>query len=236
MTSTSHLKILLPHRIDSHPYIQELYSRVAGCGVSVSANTPVPSLLSRQSVADISVIHLHWLEYRLRSAKGLLSSLLKTVTFIARLLRLKLMGKKIVITLHNITPHERLHRRLEHVGFRCCLALADAVIVHNEYSRRETRSVYGIAARKIHVIPHGNFVSYYPNVMSKGEARQIAGIPDDRFVMLFFGAIRPYKGVNTLLAALGQVLVEAPDTTAVMGYRPAVAWQCLRRLLMQRRC
>jgi len=51
------------------------------------------------------------------------------------------------------------------------------------------------------VVPLGNYIGHYPNDISRSEARQQLDLPDDAFVYLFLGMIRPYKGVEELIHA-----------------------------------
>ncbi|MEM3566643.1 MAG: glycosyltransferase [Candidatus Bathyarchaeia archaeon] len=118
---------------------------------------------------------------------------------------MKIAGRKTVITLHNIRPHERIYLFLEHIWFKLALKLADGVIVHNHYSYNILTSVYGIS-KKVYVIPHGNFIDYYPNTMTPKEARRRLRIPDSSFVLLFFGALRDYKGIDDLIMVLRNIL------------------------------
>jgi glycosyltransferase involved in cell wall biosynthesis len=50
------------------------------------------------------------------------------------------------------------------------------------------------------VIPHGHFIDSYENTVSREEAREWLGVGDEP-VFLFFGNVRPYKGVDDLVAA-----------------------------------
>jgi len=94
---------------------------------------------------------------------------------------------------------------LEHFGFLFSLRIADAIIVHNEWSKKEASRIYKIEEGKIHVIPHGNFIGYYPNEISKIDARDKLKIPKEAFVILYFGKIRKYKGLNILISALKDI-------------------------------
>ena len=48
-------------------------------------------------------------------------------------------------------------------------------------------------------------VGSYPNVVSRAEACRRLGLPEDAFVYLLFGALRPYKGLEELIAAFRQL-------------------------------
>jgi len=115
----------------------------------------------------------------------------------------KLQGKIIVYTVHDLMPHEKEawpFAILRHMAHWVVFSLADRIHVHNQYARQVLEKVY---KRKdgVRVIPHGNWVGYYPNEISQVEARRQLGLPEDAFVYLFLGNIRPYKGVDDLVAA-----------------------------------
>jgi len=173
MVKTYNIKVVVSQRIDTHPYIEQLYSKVKEKGVVVYAPGSKVDFFRKLIKANI----IHWL----------------------------------VITLHNIKPHEILHPHLESVSFKLSLKLADAVIVHNNYAKEMVNKVYGIATEKVSVIPHGNFVSYYPNYITREEARARLAVSENRFVLLFFGMIWPYKGLENLIDALKSILTYNED-------------------------
>ena len=51
------------------------------------------------------------------------------------------------------------------------------------------------------MIPHGNFASYYKAAPDQDVCRKMLNINHDEPLLLFFGNIRPYKGLHTLLSA-----------------------------------
>lgn len=213
MAKTYHFKVLVSQRPCTHPYLQQLYSKVASMGVTINAAKSRLDF-SKKSIKT-NIIHLHWIEYFLRRRNFPLT-VLEATGFILGLLFLKLVRKKMVITLHNVKPHESLYPRLEHFGFKFCLKLANAVIVHNEYAKKEALALYKITDAKVDVIPHGNFVSYYPNVISKEKARDLLNISRNKFVLLYLGIIRPYKGLDDLISALDGILTKQKDIVAVI--------------------
>ena len=54
----------------------------------------------------------------------------------------------------------------------------------------------------ISIVPHPIYDMFKPTSLSKGEIRRKLQLPLEKPVMLFFGFIRPYKGLNILLDAL----------------------------------
>jgi glycosyltransferase involved in cell wall biosynthesis len=103
----------------------------------------------------------------------------------------------LVLTAHDLLPREarlgqaRAQRRLYEA--------VDAVIVHSENGRR-TLTGLGVDVAKIHVIHHGAFE--HLTVRTADPLRLPAELkPHEGPVVLFFGLLRPYKGVEVLLEA-----------------------------------
>jgi len=78
------------------------------------------------------------------------------------------------------------------------IRLATRYVVHSNADSALISKNYGIEKGKIEVIPHGIY-DHYKKIERK-EAKTTAGIEED-FVILFFGLLRPYKGVKYLIKA-----------------------------------
>ncbi len=80
---------------------------------------------------------------------------------------------------------------------------------------------FALDPARIHVVPHGNFDHYVPaSRRSRAEARQAIGVDAGDLVLLFFGYIRPYKGLDTLLDAFAEVARREPRARLVIAGRP----------------
>jgi glycosyltransferase involved in cell wall biosynthesis len=96
-----------------------------------------------------------------------------------------------VLTAHDILPREagparrRAQRRL-YDRFA-------AIVVHSEHGRRRLTGELGVDERRVHVIPHGALT----HLAGAGHAP----FATDKPVVLFFGLMRPYKGLEELLEA-----------------------------------
>jgi len=108
---------------------------------------------------------------------------------------------KIIFTSHNVLPHEVLPG--EATAYRFLYAMATGLIVHSQASQNALRSFMGPNLKTpLTVIPHGH---YGELVKSEGLTRTAAlKVLDlsDMCYIVFFGAIRPYKGVDILLRAI----------------------------------
>jgi glycosyltransferase involved in cell wall biosynthesis len=138
----------------------------------------VPDMLAlRRHAAGADVVHFQWL----------------TVQPVDRHL---LPRRPVVLTAHDLLPREprpfqvRAQRRLYDA--------VDAVVTHSAYGRRRLVEELGVAEAKVRVIHHGAF-EYLADVPA-GELPAELGATDSP-VVLFFGLLRPYKGVDVLLEA-----------------------------------
>jgi glycosyltransferase involved in cell wall biosynthesis len=83
----------------------------------------------------------------------------------------------------------------------------------------------------IFTIPHGHYRGAYPDTIGKDEARAALDIPPGRFVALFIGQIRAYKGVPDLIRCFaaarldnaGLLVVGKPDAQSARDIRNAAA-------------
>ncbi len=83
--------------------------------------------------------------------------------------------------------------------------MACRYVVHSEHDRQLIASHYRIPECKIGVIPHGLY-DQYPVLDQEDSKRSL--MAEGCFVFLFFGLIRPYKGVIHLIRAFEML----PDT------------------------
>jgi glycosyltransferase involved in cell wall biosynthesis len=117
-----------------------------------------------------------------------------------------------VLTLHNVIRREAVDRRLA--------SRMDAVIVHT----RHGAELLG-GGERVHVIPHGAFEHLTRQRVEEPLPPELAAVEGP--VVLCFGVIRPYKGVDVLVEAFRQV--EGAELW-VVGRPLEVSTEHLRRL------
>ncbi len=103
-------------------------------------------------------------------------------------------GRPTVLTAHDVLP--RAPRRFQVAAQRRLYARVDAVVAHTEHSRGRLEAL-GVAREKLHVIAHGAF-THLRGVLP---ARPVELPAPTGPVALFFGLLRPYKGLDVLLEA-----------------------------------
>jgi glycosyltransferase involved in cell wall biosynthesis len=80
------------------------------------------------------------------------------------------------------------------------LSLVDAHVVHSDFDRQAIPAAYSLGNAVVRVMPHGP----YHHVVASTAVR--ADVSDDSpFRILYFGVIRPYKGVQDLVEAFSML-------------------------------
>ena len=115
----------------------------------------------------------------------------------------KLRGRyKVVYSVHNVLPHIYERRPYHYLSkFMLYHLPIDAFVAFSNYSKSLLLNKLIINKNKIYVIPFGNFFYFNKNRFTKETAREKLGIPQEKKVVLFFGYVRRYKGLDYLVKA-----------------------------------
>lgn len=169
---------------------ERFYKRSASRGLSSSARLPFKGaehlgdmLAFRRAPTDADVVHYQWL-----TLPGLDRRLLPPT-------------RPRVMTAHYILPPDASPRAARAAGK--VFGAMDAVVAHSEHGAARLRDEVGLPAERVRVIPHGAFdyLTQLPEEKPLPEELQGAEGP----VVLSFGLLRPYKGLENLLEAFGEV-------------------------------
>lgn len=120
------------------------------------------------------------------------------------------------LTVHNLLPHDR-HTRLNERFMRCIYRSAAVCMVHTDKMRDELNQRFGVPLRRIQVVEHGIDRLHLQPTAAMPALRRQFGLPPDVPVVLFFGAIAPYKGLDVLLPAMDIVQRDQPAVLVVAG-------------------
>jgi len=113
---------------------------------------------------------------------------------------LRLLGVNLVHTVHDVSPLDK--NKLDHLFNVLVYKSANILIVHSTNNKQLLLSKVKINPEKIKVVPHGNFDHFLPKIlMSKEDARNKLSLDSEDKVLLFFGFIKEYKGLDVLLGA-----------------------------------
>jgi glycosyltransferase involved in cell wall biosynthesis len=112
----------------------------------------------------------------------------------------RLQGARIIIEIHEIQDTGEAgmapaRSYVQRVGRRL-MGMADAYVVHSEFDRVALGKSFGVGERPVSVVRHGPYSHY-----AVAESTPLREAPEEMCNILFFGTIRPYKGLEDLVRA-----------------------------------
>lgn len=174
---------------DGYGVSEHFYRRTAARGLEAGGRRAlkllehVPDMLRLRGQLDAELVHYQW------------------VTLPALDARLLPPNRPRVMTAHYILP--RRPSRRQRAAARRLFGRMDAVVAHSEHGAGRLRDELGISPERVRVIPHGAF-DYLTRIPDErplpAELARVEGP-----VILFFGLLRPYKGIEVLLEAFRSV-------------------------------
>jgi len=152
-------------------------------------------LIKYTTITDSKLFHIQWFS--------------KFVYFERIFLNIyyKLLGKKVVFTAHNINAAERdgNDTLINKLSLKFMYKIVDHLIVHTKEMKWQLIEEYYVRDSKVTVISFG-----INNLVPKSELTRIQAIKklhlgDNEKIILFFGNIAPYKGLEYLILALVKI-------------------------------
>ena len=134
----------------------------------------------------------------------------------------RLLGKRVVLTVHNVNIGVRdgADGPLNRLSLRVQYALCGHLFAHTGLMRRDLEAQFGVPASKVTVVPFGVNDTTPKTNLTRVQARQRLGFDDGHGVLLFFGNIAPYKGLEYLVRAFAVVAARRPACRLVIAGRP----------------
>ncbi len=131
----------------------------------------------------------------------------------------RLMGKKIVYTAHNINAWERDggDRKWKRSFLKRMYAGMDHIFVHTEEMKKKLGDEYAVPEEKVTVVPFGINNVIPRSALDGQRARQTLGLGTEHRIVLFFGNIALYKGVDILIDAAGILKERIPNLKIVIA-------------------
>ena len=134
----------------------------------------------------------------------------------------KVLGKKLVFTAHNVYREARDNTAtpLRWFSLKVMYHLVDRIIVHTPKMKEELCSLFHVSPEKVIIIPHGINNRVQKKGITQEDARQKLGIVPTAHVVLFFGQIDEYKGIETLIDAAALLVQKDPSIILIVAGKP----------------
>lgn len=197
----SHLKLALNIPMNSfNPYQYLFYEQLTKAQIEL-IRLPSQANIRDLLFKDISIFHIHWCAMKKRS---FFFGWIDIGQFALILLICKWRGIQIWWTAHNLMPHDTKYPRLQLIKRLVVSHLSDLILVHSEGAKELLASSFHVSKEKMVLLHHGTYETYYLNSESPWRSKTILEIPSDKVVFLYFGQMRRYKNIDTLIRAFRQ--------------------------------
>ena len=148
------------------------------------------------------------------------------------------LGKRIAFTVHNVNAgwRDRNDTFLNRLTLRIQYHLCNHLFVHTEQMKQELRTYFAVDEGKISVIPFGINDSVPKTDLSSVDARRSLGLSSGQKVILFFGSIAPYKGLEFLVEAMALLVSKEASYRLVIAGRPKNCqsyWEEIRKRIFR---
>ncbi len=144
-----------------------------------------------------SILHYHWFEFEdAKSFVGIKWKLFWIIIY-------KILGGKIIWTVHNKYPHHNKYLYLNKKIRRLIATLANRLHIHCESAIETCVEILGVSQDKFFVVKHPEFL---PIIIERDKAHEKMNqeylqnkiMPEDK-IFLMFGAIAEYKGIKEVI-------------------------------------
>lgn len=199
----------LPVAGKENPYQFLMMEGLRKGGLEVAHGSPSKIFgIAKTALSRPDYLHFDWeTNYYLR--RSLWMTLVNVPLFILQVLFAKyIMRVQLVWTPHNVQPHDARYTRIHRICRRFLAAQVVWIRVFSEGTVERMRQVLHVPASKFRVLPEGSYVGYYPNCVSKQDARERLGLDQTSMVFLYAGYIKPYKGIIEMINAFHQEVKE----------------------------
>ena len=150
-------------------------------------------------------IHFDWIESYYIRRNRILTYLNLPLFFLQIIICRYLLRIRLAWTIHNILPHNRDQLKLKYFVLRSFSKMVHFIRVLSPESIDAFAQKYNVNKNKIHFIGAGDYTEYYPNTISKFDARQNLNIPTNALVLLTLGSVKKYKGIPQYLQLMQKI-------------------------------
>ena len=174
-------------------------------------------LLQMRRLGAGDVFHLHWTQPLLQTAGSADEARRRLSVLTDEFQALAQRGVAFIWTVHNRLPHELSYPDEERRLYRLVATAADAIHIMAPGTPNVIADVVSLEPSKLRVIPHPSYEGIYDTSIDSDAARASFDLRHSDRAALFIGQIRPYKGVDSLVAAAASAAPRARDIVLMLA-------------------
>lgn len=193
--------VAFPNYSKTNPYQDGLYSSFKGSGEVIYGSIEEAIGLLQEHPGKNVLFHLHWPEPLFAGVQDDFGYEVRASEFLKAVSLFQSMGGMFVWTIHNRLSHDRRYGDLEPAFLQKLAHAANSIHVHSEAAIPQINEYYEVDPRKCIVVPHGSYEGYYGPAFDKYQSRDMLGLAHAEKLLVFFGQLRPYKGIDELIQA-----------------------------------
>ncbi len=175
------------------------------------------------------IFHIHWFyTFEIPKLNNRLTQWLMMYYCVSFVYFVKMLGFKLVWTVHETISPTALTDREKSISkyiSQFTSIIADAKIIHSSVVINEMLD-NGLNTDRTFIVPHGSYKNVYPDSITRKKAREELKIKSHEKMVLFFGLVRPYKGVDDLILAFSKLKLP--------NLRLVIAGKCIDNELLRR--
>jgi len=189
--------------MSGNPYWAILVDALQKAGVAFLSGSPDIFTLKWlfQNRNLVNILHIHFIRpFYLSGTPGKIR-FIYVLRLAFNMLLARSLGYELVYTFHDSEPPVQVQPVWADIlAHHIVIKLSNKVIVHCGVAEQLLSQKYG-RRNNVFIVDHPNYINWYPNTITKAVARKKLGLSGELITFAFFGAVRPNKGVQTLIQA-----------------------------------
>lgn len=206
----------------SNPYMQMLHLEARARGYVFTGTSVYGKALAELHDANArGPVHLQWPSEITDKATDAGDAEDRVTRFLDAVRAARAHGRRVLWTVHNVLPHDADHLAAAVRLHQGLADLADVVHVLNHATAGVVAGDYVIPPEKIEVIEHSSYHGIYGPRQGRAAARERLGARAGATGVLFFGQMRPYKGLDQLFDAARRAAAAGTDVELLLAGKPS---------------
>lgn len=148
------------------------------------------------------IAHFNWLEYDTQK---------KFIRFLVKVIIYKILNLKVLFTVHNVVEHIHNKYTLTYLQYKIMIKVSNHFMFFSENDRKIFEKLYNVNVSKKYTVVHHSPVRCNIVKTSKEQARKELKLDPNDIIIISYGAIFRYKGVDDLIDFIAKLKDTIPN-------------------------